>query len=431
MTATADRGDAPSRYAVFVLALLTLANISNYVDRMVVAVLAQPLKEAFQATDSQMGLLSGPAFSFVYAFAGVFLAWFADRHSRKLVLGISVIGWSLMTMASGASQDFTQLILTRAAMGFFQGAALPTAYALIADYYVAQRRPQAVATYSIGAPVGMLLVFAVTGMVAANLGWRAAFYIAGASGVLIGVWVLLALKDAKDRPDAAAPVSAEAAAAPKEPRPVRALARNQVYIWLVMGTAFGSFANSGILQWLPAFYMRVHDMSVQSIGLIFGPTFALAMALGISFAGWLGTRGARVSASRPLAYCGFALLAAIPLSAVSIWAPDLRVALVGNFFANAVSVMYAPIWAAALQGTTQPSVRSTASAIALLGSGLVGQGASPWIVGVVSDALTPVYGENALRWALSGVGVVFVGIGSLSFFMAMRAIRRQAAAQAV
>ena len=175
------------RYSRYVLGVLFFVYIFNYVDRQILTLLLIPIQKEFGASDQQMGLLTGFAFALFYTFAGIPLARIADTRSRTMLIAVGLAAWSALTAMSGFARSFIQLALARVGVGVGEAAASPASYSLIADYFPPERRSRALAVYSIGSNAGMLVGLSIGGIIAEHFGWRAAFFIVGAPGLLMAV----------------------------------------------------------------------------------------------------------------------------------------------------------------------------------------------------------------------------------------------------
>jgi MFS family permease len=184
-----------SGYANYVLGVLVLLYIVNYVDRQVLAVLLQPIKEELAVSDTAMGLLTGLAFAFFYTTAGIPIARMADRGTRVTVITIGVIVWSGMTVLSGFARSFAQLAAARVGVGVGEAALSPAAHSLLSDYFPATRRATALSIYNIGGNLGIMLGFIAGGWIGEVLGWRTAFFVVGLPGLAAALLVRLTVRE--------------------------------------------------------------------------------------------------------------------------------------------------------------------------------------------------------------------------------------------
>lgn len=191
-------------YAKYVLLVLVLVYICNFIDRLIISILAEDIKADLGVSDSQLGFIAGTAFAVFYALFGLPLGRLADIWIRKRLIAIGLVVWSSLTVLSGTANSFLQLALYRCGVGIGEASASPAAFSLLADYFPPSRRATVLAVYSSGAYIGMGLGIFLGGWVldgwkalypdpvSAPLGlsgWQAAFIIVGSPGLLLAVWV--------------------------------------------------------------------------------------------------------------------------------------------------------------------------------------------------------------------------------------------------
>jgi predicted MFS family arabinose efflux permease len=170
---------------VRVLTILVVVYVFNFVDRNLMSILAESIKRELDISDSQLGLLMGPAFALLYTVAGIPVARLADRHPRRVVLAIGLTVWSLATAMSGLVRSFAQMTIARVIVGIGEASASPSAHSLISDVFPPERRSSAIAIYNSGASIGIFAGLALGGFLNDAVGWRNAFLIVGLPGVLI------------------------------------------------------------------------------------------------------------------------------------------------------------------------------------------------------------------------------------------------------
>jgi len=399
------------RYAYYALGLLMLVYVINFVDRQVLSILMEPIRKDLGLSDTQLGLLSGLGFALFYAAAGLPIARMADRMSRCNIIAGSLAVWSAMTALCGLVVNFPQLLLGRIGVAVGEAGAGPASHSLIADLFPHGKRATALAVFSTGVPVGILIGLFAGGWLNDTFDWRTAFVVVGLPGVVVALVVMLTMRE----PPRAADHAAEAADGSWWDA-LKALLRIPAFNYLVLGSALHAYTSYGALQWNPAFMIRIHGMSTAQAGLALGLISGLTGIFGTLAGGWiadrLGRRDIRWYAWTP------ALLMAIrvPFYLSAYLADDAGTAiacliipgLLGNSFTG-------PVYAT-IQTLAPVRTRAFASACMLFIISLIGFGLGPLLIGVSSDLLKPVAGQDSLAWALC---LAVVGdLISVGFFLA-------------
>lgn len=228
------------RYALWVLLVIYTL---NFLDRQVVNILAEPIKQELGLSDWQLGMMTGLAFAVFYTVLGIPIARLAERGDRPRIIAASVLAWSAFTMLCGLAQNVWQLIAARIGVGVGEAGCTPPAHSLITDYVPKEKRASAIAFYSIGTPLGTLAGMAMGGLVADAYGWRAAFMVAGAPGVIFAVIAALTLVE--PRKSLAADLAARAAKPIGFSEALRVL-RGKKTFWLVsLAAAIKAFISYG------------------------------------------------------------------------------------------------------------------------------------------------------------------------------------------
>jgi predicted MFS family arabinose efflux permease len=378
------------------LAMLFVVGTINFVDRQLLAMLIEPIRADIALSDTQFGLLTGLAFALFYAGMGVPVAILADRWNRVRLIGIACILWSGFTAACGLVSNFWQLALMRFGVGAGEAGGTAPSVSVLADYYPPDRRPVAMALFTCNGPFGVFVGAAFGAWAAAAIGWRNAFLAIGAVGILVGpLLIWLVHEPARGQMDESAN---------DDPVPfARALGlfRERPSLMLVLpATAFAAFVSYGMLNWIPAYLMRVQAMPLAAMGTWFAPVAGITFAAGTLGGGWLV---ARLSQRSPRAY------GRVPAIATAILIPSLIAALTIDGWPAALALMIVPLTActfyiapslALVQNLTPPRARATATAILMLMFNIVGLGFGPLFVGFVSDMLKPGHGIESLRWGL-------------------------------
>lgn len=393
MSETTPTVGLPARPNV-VLAMLLLVYVFNFVDRQILAILAGSIQHDLQLSDGQMGLLGGLAFALLYSTLGVPLAWLADRTSRSWVITVSLALWSGFTALCGFAQGFWHIFLARLGVGIGEAGGVAPSYALIADYFPAHRRAFALSVYSLGIPLGSAAGVLAGGYIAAMVDWRAAFLVVGLVGILVAPLFKLTVRDLPKPP------AGQAEPAPRFRVIAGSLARKPSFWLLSFGAATSSMLGYGIAFWLPSLLQRSFGLSLVEVSHFIGAMLLIGGVAGMLLGGWLGDRlgsGDRAF----LAYLpALAFVIGVPLFAAGIYSPDAKLAFVLFLVPQAMAYVWLGPVLSAVQLLVPPAQRSTASALFLLINNLIGLGGGIFALGALSDALTPTYGHDALRYSM-------------------------------
>lgn len=412
-------------YMVFMLALLSMLCT---VDRSLVSVLAEPIKQEFNLSDTQLGLLTGLVFAISYSAAGIPVGLMLDRHNRTRVVSLLLAIWSALTAFSGLVTSWITLILARAGVGAAESGASPGAVSLIADYFPKERRGSAMAIFYTSTPIGTMIGFGIGGLLAAALGWRSVFFIFGIPGILLALLIIATVREPRrgqyDGYDAQA-----AADRYRLKDAFAALVRIRPLLWLVLGSVAVILAMAGLSSFMTPFMIRVHGMSVDEAGflvaMIKGPTGIVGIVLGGFFADWL-TRRSSASAMRG---CAALICIATPLALMGLFAQSWLVTAL--FFAgyNFFNYTYYGATFATYMTFAPVRMRGALSSILLIATNLVGYGVGPTMAGTLSDVFASFGFEDPLRWSLGVVGLFFA-VAALCFARGSVHIARIERAQA-
>lgn len=422
------------RYALWVLLIIYTL---NFLDRQVVNILAEPIKRDLNLADWQLGMMTGLAFAIFYTVLGIPIARIAETKNRPYIIGASVAAWSAFTVLCGFTQNFWQLILARIGVGVGEAGCTPPAHSLITDYVPKEKRASAIAFYSIGTPLGTLAGMAMGGLIADAYGWRVAFMVAGAPGVLFALIAAFTLVEPRKR--LAAEMAARAGAQISFAAALAVLATKKTFWLVALAASIKAFIGYGHAPFTASFFFRNHGPELAqlaasvglkpagflglALGLIGGTAGVIGAWLGGVFADRLGARDLRAYVTVP----AVASLITIPIyvTAVSLDAPMTAIGLLAI---NALlgTLWYGPVYATA-QSIVDPALRATASAVLLLIINLIGLGLGPVAVGLLSDVLAGHMGlgeAQGVRWALivsATLGLVAFGL----FWAARNSIREE------
>lgn len=408
------------RYANYVLGVLFTVYVCNFIDRQILAILLQPIKQDLHASDTAMGFLTGFAFALFYAVAGIPLARWADRRGRSALIATGLAVWSAMTAASGLAQTVTQLALARIGVGIGEAACSPPAHSLISDYFPPRRRASALAIYSAGVFVGVLFGFLLGGWINEFFGWRNAFFVVGLPGLALAGLVRLTVRDP---PRGHADGLRDTGTVESSAQVFRFLWKLRSFRQLSLAAALHAFASYGLTAWAPAFFIRVHGMGTGEtgtwLGLIAGLAGGSGAILGGLAADRLGARDVRWNMWLP----AIAVSLALPFAMLSFLSPQKLSALLLLIPSVFLGAMWFGPTLAMTQSLAKLRMRAVASAILLFIISLIGLGLGPQAVGVLSDLLAGRFGTESIRYALVVAGVANLG-AALHFLLAARTLRQ-------
>jgi MFS family permease len=402
-----------------VLLILLLAYIFNFIDRQIIGVLAVPIKTELMLSDKQLGLMGGIAFALFYSGLAIPIAWLADRKSRVNIIAGSVALWSAFTALCGLAQNFWHLFLARMGVGIGEAGGVAPSYALISDFYPKEKRGRALAFFSLGIPIGSALGVFFGGWIASHLDWRSAFLIVGLAGLPAALLVKLFVPEPvrggfDEGPSEAAPPFLTVAAT---------LGRSPSFWLLSFGAASGSILGYGLIFWLPSFFARSFHLDLAEVGWFYGSIVLVGGVAGTWLGGWFGDK---VGPKSPAFYAlipAICFLIAAPIFALGLFAPSLEI----GWALFAVGQMLALAWLgpviAAVQHIVPPNMRATTSASFLFINNLIGIGFGIFFLGFMSDTMTPLYGDDALKYSIL-YGLVFYLLSALFYLVASRRLAK-------
>ena len=434
----AFQGYATKNYRAYVLGALLVVYTFNFIDRVVIGIIQEPIKVEFGLTDFQLGLLGGPAFAILYTLLGIPIARFAERHNRMTILSVCLALWSAMTAACGFAINYATLLAARVGVSIGEAGCTPPANSVISDYFPPERRATALSIYALGIPIGSMIAAVGGGWVATEVGRRAAFVWLGVPGVLLAVLVKLTVKEP--------PRVVSAAETPSFFAALGALAKKPTFWHVAFGSALASFVGYGVGQYLTSFMIRTHGMTLFQGATLVGVVLGLCAAVGTFSSGFLADRiGKRhPNALSWLPALGFVI--ATPLYMLAFVLPNLWLAMPALMIGAVTHYFYLGPMYAVTQGVVAPRMRATAVAVLLFIVNLIGYGMGPPVIGALSDFLAngqlATYGltpdicasrpgdaqcasgiETGLRWSMM-IGVLGYLWAAIHFLISARTLRR-------
>lgn len=404
----------PPRQAWYVVGVLTLMYVFSFIDRQILNLLVQPIRRDLKINDTQMSLLMGFSFAVFYTFFGILLGRWADGHSRRSLVAVGCIFWSLMTTCCGLARTFGEMLVLRMGVGVGEAALSPAAYSLITDCFPRDRRATAFGVYSMGIYIGAGLAFVLGGavielasgpdtwnlpLVGATRPWQVIFFFVGLPGVLCAMLMYTFAEPMRHERHGAAQVSLSEAAA-------YIRANTRTFLGHNLGFALLAFSGYSATAWVPTIFVRVHGWSSTRAGLVYGSILAIAGTFGVLAGGrladhWTATRGWRDATIRVGIVAGLVWLPFGVLFPLVPNATHAVVLLTAACFAASAPFGVAP---AAIQQIVPNAMRGQASALYLFVINLIGLGLGPTAVAATTDYVFR--DDRAVNYSLAIVTVV-------------------------
>lgn len=412
-----------------------LAYTNSFIDRQILSLLVEPIRNDLGISDTQISLLAGLAFSIFYTLMGVPLARLADQSHRRNIITVGIASWSVMTALCGAAQNFWQLFLARIGVGVGEATLSPAAFSMISDYFPKHRLARAISVYSMGVYFGAGLALMIGGLVIKAVSavpemtlpvvgtvysWQLTFFFVGLLGLPI-LLLLFTIREPLRRGTAATAESSHGASF----KDLRKFLRENV--WTVTWH-FAAFSLIGIgivtyLVWTPTWFIRTYQWDAPKIGLIYGGmTFVLGTAgvyAGGFVADWFHRRGREDAILRATMYGG---LIAIPFAVATPLMPNETLAVISLAITTFLLAYPQGLPAAALQVIAPNRLRAQMTALYFLVGNLIALGIGPTMVALVTD-----YGfgdPQKLRYSMSVVCAIVIPLGVIAVYLSLRPYRR-------
>ena len=406
----------------WILAVLTLTYTFNHVDRQILVILLEPIKNEFGLRDSQLGWLSGIAFAAFYATLGIPVAMWADRGNRRNIIAIALGLWSAMTALSGLAQNYWHLLLARMGVGVGEAGGTPPATSMIADLYPPQERATALGIYTAGIGLGIMAGFALGGYVYELYGWRVAFFVAGIPGLILALVVRFGIREPvrgladQRQDDSPAPPLGET---------LEFIFSQPSYLWLLRGCLLICISANAFLVFTSSHLQRTYGLSPGQVSLPLGLLIGGVGSIGAIVLGRVcDTLSKKDLRWRPLIIAICAAIA-LPFAWMFLRAPSVELAYAWNIIPSFIGLIYASVAYTASQELVKLRMRSFASAFMLFCLTLIGIGCGPWIAGELSDHFARRGAEQPLARALELI-LLFNAASIVCLLMATRSYRKDA-----
>jgi MFS family permease len=371
-------------YTQYVLGVLVVVYVFNFIDRQILAILAPAIKEELLLSDTQIGALSGVAFGIFYATLGIPIARLADRYSRVNIISICLTIWSLMTALSGLATNFVQLLIARIGVGIGEAGGSPPSHSLLADYFAPGKRATALGIYALGVPIGILFGNLAGGWIGEIFGWRQAFFLVGVPGIILAIVLKLTVKEPPRG-------YSEEKAADTTSVPFRTVVKTmwgfKSFKYISLGAGTQAFVGYGAIAWMPSFLVRAHDMSIGEVGTALGLIIGLFGGVGTLLSGVIGDRLGARNIKYYMLVPAYGFLIAVPAGAAVFLVDDLYLVLaIYTIPAFMVNLYTGPTFAMT-QSLAPLAMRAAASAMLLFIINIIGLVFGPTTVGIISDLL--------------------------------------------
>jgi len=388
-------------YSKKVLFLIFFISLFNYIDRQVLYAVFPLIKTDLSLTDTQLGFLAS-SFMIVYMCFAPLVGYFGDKYRRPSIIGLSVIFWSIATLFTGMIRTYPQMIFARSAVGIGEAGYGTVSPSYLAEWFPIGSRARVLSLYALAIPVGSAVGYLLGGVLGQHFGWRAAFYIVAAPGILLGVLALF-LKETEEK-------KARADETITLGR-YKGLFKNRTFLLIAFSQAIGTFSVGGLAAWMPSYFVRTFDLSVARAGFTFGIVTVLAGVSGSLFGGWLAD-WLHKKTKRSYFIVGYlSFFLSMPFGVLAVLAGSLHMALAMIFLTEFFIFAHSGPYHAAIVEIVPVNMRSMAFALDIFILHAFGDAVSPTIIGMVSDAwgLAIAIFLAALFLFFGGVTSIFAG----------------------
>jgi MFS family permease len=391
-------------YRRYVLGLLTLICTLNYLDRGLIILLLQPIKEDLHLSDTQLGFLTGIAFGLFYATLGLPIARWADRGNRATITSLAIGLWGVTVMLCLLVTNYFQLLLARVAAGVGEAGCMPPTYSLLGDYFPGSaERTRAMTMYWLASPLAALISFMAGGRLNEWYGWRKTFFIMGIPALVVAVLVRFTLVEPRKR---AAGAQRQDPQLPRMADVLRVLWRRRSSRHLIIAIILLWTMGLGMSPWYAAFMIRSHGMGTAELGLWFGLIFGLGSAAGVLAGGHIAARWFADNERGQMRLSAVMIGLLVPCFTLFLLLPRTWEALLALVPLMVVFSVFAGPAFALMQRLVVDEMRATTLAVVMLLANLIGMGIGPQIVGFLSDVLRPLCGSDSLRYSMLALSLV-------------------------
>lgn len=381
-----------SVYAWYVLGLLTLVYLLNFLDRMLIYILFTPIKKEMMFSDVELALLSSTSFVIFYTMLGIPFGRLADKIERKKMIGFGLVAWSIFSGMTGFASDFWTIFACRVMVGVGEATLGPAALSLLSDFFPKEIRATAQGIYSSAIAVGSGLAFLLGGWIADAMGWRYAFILLGFPGALISVFVFMLNEPVRG--------SSETSSEAKSESSVKELLKTKM-LWLHhAGYAIFNIASASVGAWLTVYFVRVHKLSLSEVGIWFGIAMMTGGIAGMVFGGIFADKFREKEIGGRMRVASVSALFSAAIWAVMLFGDDVKFLLLLNIAMQAFSLSWLGASFADLNDIVEPKQRGVAVGVYFFVVNLAGYGIAPLVIGRLNDAMNITANPEAMRLSL-------------------------------
>ncbi|MGH8328300.1 MAG: spinster family MFS transporter [Steroidobacteraceae bacterium] len=383
----------------YVAMLMCFVYTLSISDRYSISTVLEPIRRELHLSDANVAFLTGVSLAIFYVVFGFPLSWLIDRRSRRNIIGICLIIWSVFTAATGMARSYWQLLWARIGVGVGEAGGTPGANSMLSDFFPASRRAMALSVFSLGAPIGAWLGSQVAGALAYRFGWRAMFLALGLPGVLVGLLVLFSIREPRrGRLD-----ECEArGAAPSFLETMRFMLRQRSAVHSIMAQSITALWGWGLMWWTPAFLMRSYSLNVAQAGGVLGPIHLIGGSLAMIGSTWLLSRPWLSDERRVMRLLALNIALATVVTAVIYSTHSLALTKVLFWLYIPSIYVYLGPGFGILNNLAQPKMRAMYCATLLFLANVCNLVIAPQVVGILSDWFAPhhVADAQSLRLAM-------------------------------
>ncbi|GAC13999.1 spinster family MFS transporter [Aliiglaciecola lipolytica] len=419
---------ARTRITLFLLAVIY---VFSYIDRNLIAIVIEPIKQEFGVSDTVMGAVSGLAFAVLYSAFSFPLSRLADSGvNRRNIVAVCCGLWSFATMASGMVAQFWQFVIFRMTVAIGEAGGTSPSISMVSDLYPPHKRSFAISLYMLGPHIGLLAAMALGGWVAQEYGWRAVFIFFGAPGIVLALLLYIFGRDpGMGVFDTEAEKKVRLQPQGKFLSDLKDIIKIKGFLLICMGTAIAGMVGYGYGIWAPTFMVRNFDMTLAHAGLSFGLASGIFAAAGSMFSGFYCDKLCRTDTRWQLRLPMIGVLISIPLGCGFLfWPADAM------WHLGSVNIPHAIVFAAgfsffnswwptlsfaAVSNLVNSKQRATSVAMLALFLTLFGAGVGPLLTGTFSDIFSRGDEGEGLQFAILLMLLMLVG----SAFLYYKAIK--------